>query len=77
MLLEVCSGRPVFFILITPNARCLTLAVLGGTGEDLDHTAIVLLDDDIRMKKRIYHRAPGLFHSGLRMKSITENKKKY
>jgi hypothetical protein len=77
MLLEVCGGRLVFFILITPNAWCLTLAFLGSTGEDLDDAAIVLLDGDIRMKKRIYPRAPGLFSSNLRMKSITENEKKY
>lgn len=77
MLLEVCGGGLVSLVLKTSNTQCLTLALLGSAGKDMDYTAVLLLDSDIRLKKRIYAGAPGLFSGSLRIKSITENKKKH
>jgi hypothetical protein len=77
MLLEVCSGGPVSLVLKMLNTWCLTLVLLGSTGKDMGHTAILLLTGDIWSKKWIYPQASGLFSGSLRIKSLTENKKTY
>jgi hypothetical protein len=51
MLLEVCGGGLVSLVLKTSNMQCLTLALLGSAGKDMDYAAVLLLDGDIRLKK--------------------------
>jgi hypothetical protein len=75
MPLEIPSGGPVCFVLITSNFPYLALTSLGSAGKDLAFTVSFYLIPDI--KELIYWRAPMAFILGLRIKSLTEKEEKY
>ncbi len=55
---EVSSGGLVAFVLITPNASCLSLAFLRCTSEEVGETAIVYLNFHLGFEKRVYMGSP-------------------
>ena len=77
MFFEVRSGGLVGLVLISSNTRFLALALLGSAGKEVENTAILPPDGDIQLEERVYCGAPSFLSLGLRMKSLTENEKKY
>ena len=59
MVPEVSGQGLVTFVLITPNTSSPTLALLGRTGEEVHHMAIVNLDGHFGFEERIYGGPPG------------------
>ena len=59
MVPEVSGRGLVTFVLITPNTLSPTLALLGRTGEEVGHAAIVNLDGHFGFEEQIYGEPPG------------------
>jgi len=61
VLLEVCCGVAVLFVLVATNAAKISLAMAGSAGEEMVESTVVILDCNVALEKKINGRAPGKF----------------